>query len=125
MDLPCVEDSRLAVGVNGSITCNPMKTFYICAKSDFDIHKQKLQGHYIVLADGRLLLCCEFHDIAFENKWITRSSVTELPHANSGETLTQDHVNALQKDAPGVSTTDNAWTLAKKVSKIHPLTHLR
>jgi hypothetical protein len=112
-----------AARVAESTTTN-MKTFYICAQHDFQLHCQKLQGHYITLSDGRLLLCAEFNDEAFEQKWCKRGTVTELPHANSGETLSQEHVDAL-KDIPGVSTADTAWTLAKKVSKIHPLMNLK
>jgi hypothetical protein len=103
-----------------------MKTFYLCTKADFVGHHHQFQNsHYIDLDDGKILLCAEFRNEEFEGRWLKQPHILELPHALSGEVLTQAHVDQLAEHIPGVSVSDNAWTLAKKVAKIHPLMSLK
>jgi hypothetical protein len=103
-----------------------MKTFYICDKNDFmGHHHQFNEGHFIDLPNGRILLCTETRNEEFQKRWLAQSHIFELPHPLSGETLTDAHVAEIKHVLPDVSTNDNAWSLSKKVSAIHPLMHLR
>lgn len=99
-----------------------MKTFFLCSREDFLGHHHQFNGgHFIDLPNGRILLCTETRNEEFHKRWLAQPHIHEIPHPLSGETLTDAHVDEIKHILPDISTSDNAFTLSRKASKIHPL----
>jgi len=103
-----------------------MKLFYIASQDLVDAaHRQGhfTRSHYVVLADGSVLIAAEFASDHKESVWSSQSTVTSLPHPHSGIAVGTEVAKKLSE--LGVAETDTVFSVSEKAAKRYPLLGMR
>lgn len=97
-----------------------MKTtlFYIVSQDLVNAaHRQGhfLRSHYIVLADGDILIAAEFANDHRESVWSSQPNVVSLPHPHSGKVIGPEIAKKLSE--LGTTETDTTLSVSEKAVK--------